>query len=299
MKKLNLLFTLMVVALLGVMTSCEEESTDPQPPTLDFKGGANYIAQDATVDIGSDFVIGINVASNAETEAELTNVTVERIFDNVPQTVIDTTFDKNVTSFSADVTFETQSSEGEERIVFTAEDEDGESVTKEIKITYESSPEPINTYSAVLMGAQSNLTTGSFLNSHTGDVSLQDAAEANSGDIDVIYYFGSTNNATLTAPDDATVNGGSGNLSLAESFTTKNATRFNTNPGVSESEFDAMTDDETIITLSDFSASKVTQLGVGEVIAFETADGKKGLIKVSDLEDGASGSIEIHVKVQQ
>ena len=39
-------------------------------------------------------------------------------------------------------------------------------------------------------------------------------------------------------------------------------------------------------------------LTVGNTVAFETADGKKGIFKVSDLVTGSAGTITINVKIQ-
>ena len=103
---------------------------------------------------------------------------------------------------------------------------------------------------------------------------------------------------TLTAPDDVTVNGGAGNLSLCVDFTTKNETRF-ASSSITASEFDDIENDAQIADITGLNESKLTQLAIDDVVAFVTEDGKKGLIKVADMETGNTGTITINVKIQQ
>ena len=152
-------------------------------------------------------------------------------------------------------------------------------------------------FTAVLMGAQAS-TTGSFLDANTGTVYTQADANANQELVDIVYYYGSTNAATLCAPNDETVNGGTGNLALCESWTTNNATTFGSSL-ITAAEFDAMTDDALLLSIADLANSKVTDLAVDNLIAFETVDGKKGLIKVSDLVAATDGTITINVVMQE
>ena len=152
-------------------------------------------------------------------------------------------------------------------------------------------------FTAVLMGAQAS-TTGSFLDANTGNVYTQADANDNQELIDVIYYFGSSNAATLCAPNDETVNGGAGNLALCESWTTHNATTFGSSL-FTIAEFDAMTDDSQLLSIANLTNSKATDLAVDNIIAFETVDGKKGLIKVSDLISATDGTITIDVLMQE
>jgi hypothetical protein len=50
--------------------------------------------------------------------------------------------------------------------------------------------------------------------------------------------------------------------------------------------------------ISGLSASKINDLAVDDVFAFETVDGKKGLVKVTNLTTGSNGAITINVKIQ-
>ena len=98
--------------------------------------------------------------------------------------------------------------------------------------------------------------------------------------------------------NDETVNGGAGNLALCESWTTHNATTFGSSL-FTIAEFDAMTDDSQLLSIANLTNSKATDLAVDNIIAFETVDGKKGLIKVSDLISATDGTITIDVLMQE
>jgi hypothetical protein len=180
-----------------------------------------------------------------------------------------------------------------------ATDKDGLTASKTVSfVISQAAGDPINSYTAILMGGQSNLTVGSYLDADAGNVYLKAAALTHTELVDVVYYFGSSNLATLTAPNDVTVNGGAGNLSLCSDFTTKNATKFGTST-ITTSQFATITDDLLIAPISGLSGSKMTSLAVGDIIDFQTAAGKKGIIKVSNITTGADGSITLDVKVQQ
>jgi hypothetical protein len=114
--------------------------------------------------------------------------------------------------------------------------------------------------------------------------------------VDIIYYYGSSNLATLAAPADPTLDGTATNgFDWTEGWSPKNETLF----GSSSIDFDNVTNDLEISEITGLSSTKMTSLTVGNVVAFELADGKKGLIKVTDLNTGSDGTITIQVKVQQ
>jgi hypothetical protein len=181
-----------------------------------------------------------------------------------------------------------------------ATDKDGLTASKTINVTIEQATgNPINSYTAILMGGQGNTTVGSYLDADAGQVYLKAAAITNQALIDVVYYYGTTNLATLCAPNDATVNGGSGNLTLCEDFTTiKNATKFGTST-ITGAQFTAMTDDVLLSAITGLSATKMSSVAVGSFISFETAGGKKGVIKVANITTGSTGTITLEVKVQK
>lgn len=286
MKNLKIFALILFVGAIA-FSSCKKD--DPTGPTISVTP-VNADAEKGTV-VSFDYTISSN-----EKIKELTATPDNAIIS--AQTV--TTFNGDF-SATGTVEFTLPSSSlnaGDViNIVFKATDDSGDEYAAEttVKITIVAGANPITTYSAKLMGAQSNATLGSFMDIETGTVYLSSAAATNQSLVDLVYYYGTTNLATFCAPNDVTVGGGTGNLSLCASWTTKNATTFSTTT-ITASEFDAMTDDASFVSST---GTKVTSVAIGDVIAFETVGGKKGLIKVSAMTTGSTGDVTIDVKVQQ
>jgi hypothetical protein len=113
--------------------------------------------------------------------------------------------------------------------------------------------------------------------------------------IDIVYFYGATNNASLAAPDDAGANEFS--VFALDSWSTKNSTKFT---AVLAVDFDTVLGAEDIdgFVSSTPANSKASKLSAGDVVGFETANGQKGLVKVTDITTGETGSITISVKIQ-
>jgi hypothetical protein len=300
MKSLSRLLALLL--LLGIaMTACnkdEDETPTVVTPNINFVGGAGYTSDDASMTVGAQFKVGINATPNASSGSKLSKFTVTRTFNNVPFTVLDSTL-SSLSTFSIDMIAYANNAVGSERWSFKITDKAGEYKELSFNITTTASAGNINTYTAVLMGGQGNTTVGSYYATTDNIVMLQAQAVVNQGAIDFVYFYGSQNLATLAAPDDPTVGGGSGNLTLCENWTTKNATRF-VATSILPADFDAITDDAAIVAAAaSANLSKANLLDVDDVIAFKTEAGKLGLIKVSQLVTGDTGTITITVKIQQ
>jgi len=195
---------------------------------------------------------------------------------------------------------------------FSVTDKDGNTADVSVVISKHGSTAAgaIYTISTQTLGASGNVA-GSFLDlTTTGGASVlnQTAANASPSTVDIVYYYGSSNNATLCAPNDVTVNGGSGNLSLCATWGAANesATLFGTTT-ITASQFDAMTDDSGISGLTPADTKEIYLDGnmgtadpTGTVLSFKTAAGKKGLIKITGLSShDNTGTISFALKVQQ
>lgn len=161
----------------------------------------------------------------------------------------------------------------------------------------------IESFTAVLMGNYDDTEHGSFFSTVNGEVYMITPAGENSELIDFAYFYGSNNSATITAPDnDEVIGTGDSKLyaPVAE-WATRNATRFNQLfSGITVEEFDAMNNDALIVanTASDVDLKMANLLNKDALVAFITADGKKGIFKVADLDTEAK-TITIDVKVQK
>lgn len=163
----------------------------------------------------------------------------------------------------------------------------------------------ISTYSAKLLGGQNNATLGSFFATDSGVVVSSSNAGASSslqGRIDLVYFYGTTNQASIGAPNDTVVAVAHNGSTSLGSWTVKNATKF-VSTTLSANTFTASLNDSLIKTIdaATYSSSLVNMLTVGKVVAFKTAAGKYGLFHVSAIAGttGTDRSITIDVKVQK
>ena len=139
----------------------------------------------------------------------------------------------------------------------------------------------INTWTNILLGAQSN-ANGSYFASSTGTVFTSSTAPANVSIIDIAYTVLS-GTESLVSPSITTI---SGNITSFVAST------------VTAAQFNAMTNDSILTSISNASA---TSIGItsGGVYAFVNSAGKKGLVNVTALVTGTSGTATIAVKVQK
>lgn len=280
---------LLVVAFTGMaavtFTSCSKDTTGTGP-VITFLNNQTEV----TLNPGQT---SYTVAGTVTSDAGLKEVKFFKVIgDNETQDgqAVTSFSDKNNYPFQHDVTGITQ----EMKLKVQATDKDD--ITNSSSFTIKISLPAIQTWTGKTLGAQSS-STGSFFASVDGTVMTLNQATSNQAKADFAYYYGDVNLATLAAPDDASLNGGTGNFTWCQSWTTKNQTRFALTT-LTTAEFDAATA-TTINALADPAESKVTSLAQNKVIAFKTASGKKGLIKVASITTGASGSITLDVKVQQ
>ena len=294
MKKL-LLFGLGVIASMSVLTSCKKDEVLPAGPTVTFANGSTYTAKEA--DTAYTFVALIEAAG------ELKEIKLFDVSDATKETQIGTAITKfdSDTKQTLNYTINLVGKTGDVKVKVSVTDKKDQTNSYVFTLTTYKAPvvlSEINTYTATLLGGQSNSAVGSYYASSTNKVYKSVDAANNSALIDFIYYYGSKNKATLVAPDNITVNGGVGNLTLATVLNTQNATRFGAST-LSAVEFDAITKDADLNSLTTFDTDIENTLSVGSVFAFKTASGKKGLIKVNNITGLDAGSITITVKVQK
>lgn len=292
MKKLSMILMLALFAGLTVMTSCNKDDDDePQDlrPEISFKGGANYISEDATLAINEAFTIGITASSNANSGKKIENFKLTRTFNNAIWYEWDTTI--NEAFFSIDVNMFAINVAGEERISLTVTDKDGQSNEVAVNITTEEIGVPVAKYTNITLGSF-NDDNGSFYNSDENLVYSIADATTNSAKVDFLFYLGATNGSSLAAPDDTDAQTVYPDLA---GWATNNATRF-MDSGMGSSEFDQIGNK---YMFPDFTgdASAMTQLSSGDVIMFKTANDKLGYIKINSI-NGRGDQTNIDVIVE-
>jgi len=265
--------------------------TTPAAPTITLKSDAGYIFADKSVAKGSMVKFGIVGAGT-----DITNLKITVSYDGkAAASLLDSTL-SSVSSLSVDKSYSASTALGTEKYTFTVTDKTNQTTTKSVTITTITPAGDINTYSAKLMGAQ-GAAAGSFFATTTGTVYTQANAASNSSIIDILYYYGATNEATLAAPSDALAGTIFNNSSTGlQTWAKRNETKFATTT-ISSSDFENIKDD-ALFTQSP-SVTYSNKLAVGNVVAFKTETGKKGLVRVDKITTGASGDITITVKVQK
>jgi hypothetical protein len=278
-------------------------------PSMNFTGGEGFVTADITLGVGELFYVGLNASSNTISKAKLTNLKIVRTINNIPQTVIDTTFQTD--NFNIQFAAMAYPAVGSERWTFTLTDKSGESKELAFVITTILMAGEINTYTSVMLGGQLNPNLGGFYATFDNVVLIDANADLHQIKIDMVYYYGATNHASIIAP-------ASSQIALipeysyildagnANHWTVTNQTKFKdvTPAGI---DWSLVSNDALIIAnATNLTDMNVNQLAVNDIIAFETAatsvnPGKKGLFKVTAIDGNSASdrSITIEVKIQK
>lgn len=297
MKKINLLFVVFI-AVFGLFTACEPTENGSAPNITFDDGGEITLAEGVTTKALTgtiaateklDEVVVFRVVGSDETQIAT--------YTSFTSGDITTTDDENY-NFRITVSSITE----ETTIRIEATDKEDQVAKKNIVIKVTGTPAAPNLkaeFTAILLGAQQNAEP-SCLDVNTGvRYSISDNNTANnSAVIDILYYYGTQNNATLAAPNDPSVNGTGTNsfnwTGEGTGWNVQNATKF----AISSLDYSTVTK-EQINDITGLSASLAKTLALGNVVAFQTSEGKKGLLKVTALVTGATGTITIAVKIQE
>jgi hypothetical protein len=184
---------------------------------------------------------------------------------------------------------------------FTVKDKNGKEAFKTFTIS--KTPDFESFSGKLLFAPLKNYTTKSFISLTTGATYDSTQAASNISSIDMGYFWGITANASFASPSDY--------LSTAynlNNWTNPNVTTFKSTSNVdfatisSSNAIGTAYDNGTLATNGtnpNGGATRIYLLTSGQVVGFQTASGKKGLIKITNISDGATGSITFDVKVQK
>ncbi len=280
MKKWNLLLSLFLIMGTVFVTSCSKDEEDDPGPSINFKGGTGYTAEDVTIQIDEPIIVGITGSASPVSGDNLTRFKFSIISNNVPSTFVDSTFNSSSFNWESEITF---SAVGEARLLFELWDKGGVKVEKELNITVEDPGMLINKYLDVELGSW-NDAIGSFFSTTEGNVYTRGQltnTPNNQQKIDFLFFKGVTNANTIAAPDDADANT-INDLQLA-GWTYKNQTRFNVT-NITAEQFNAIGETYQFPVFNmGIQSSKVNDLQENQVILFKTQTNKLGLIKIDDL----------------
>ena len=306
MKNLNaFLFGALAIGAL-TLTSCSKDNNEPIITGF-------LITDDNGGDIEAGDVLTISADfTDAEGLGEA-RLSIETNGNSVG-TVTTTELSKTSAAYSETFTVPSTASNGQVyEIKLTVEDDNKDLpltdfVSESITVGDLNAAGSIETYtSKVLEDANdaSASTKNNMISLSTGVIYNKTSGQANPSSVDLVYYHGASNGHTFAAPNDATVNMSTAStFGFTENFSTQNATTFAMTTWTA-ADFDAITDD-SFVDAAEFPTttdSKENMVANGNIIAFTTASGKKGLIKVVGAVDSTTGTQDgtctFSIKVQQ
>lgn len=296
MKKISYIFlAILLVGLISIM-SCKKSNKNSLGPSIHLLIGTGYISSGVSIQITTSLLFGISATAG---DGKLTRFSVQRTFKGRLKTERDSVI--NVTSFNYNLRSYAEGLAGIENWVFKIYDSNGNSaaITLTISTTLPPAPGPINTYSTKILGAQISNSGNSFASSNGTVYSLADA-KTNSALIDWVYFYDAIDQGTLCAPADTDAteayNNGTNGIPY---WPVRNATLFKL---FTDAYIWTNIINDSILVIenkTDVTLLKINQISIGNLIAFKTAEGKLGMIKVNALTPDETGTITIDVKVQQ
>jgi uncharacterized surface protein with fasciclin (FAS1) repeats len=166
----------------------------------------------------------------------------------------------------------------------------------------------VNKYTTVLLGGQGSTEKGfynAFSNVRYSYAEARDASTVESSPVDIAYYFGATNEATLASIDSDGLNNvySSVDLPIEGIFGTRNSTGLRVT-SLSPEQFDGIllnSQLEAAAASENNTNASATNLSEGSVVAFtldQARGGYSGLVKVVSVDGNGNGTITLEVKVQ-
>ena len=262
MKKLNVLVLALLALTLGFTTSCDPgDGTDFAAPNVTFTQG------NQTVDPATSVVITGTVLAPAGLDEIV-------FFKN------DVSYGEAITKFDSDTTHSFSVTIPADQVEATfpfevqATDDNGKTGKATATITVTTEPDiTISEYNGVKMYGQASDNNMAF-NAENGSVGTPSGITADDIDLVLIFQDAADRKHGLYAPSDDFVS-----TMAAYGSWDWSGTHNQTKVSTSSENFDGATA-EGIAGLS-VSGTAVTVIEVGDVIAFETVDGYKGLLKVT------------------
>jgi len=238
-------------------------------------------------------------------------VTIKKIYDGIEKTVLDSGL--NSSGFVINKTY-FQGVEDEVEWTFSVMDRDRKTASTSIKVIKDPNSEfgGIYYYPNVKLGYQNNTEIGHFFNPTNGDIFTTDSAKLFQEVIDVLVYFNYSSNYGELEPSPTFSSPGedaNGNAELYDDFypsllewNTRNYTKWDirADNGVTDELFNNAQNDSLLIVSYDdvWGKKKYKWSYVGLFIPFETASGKKGIVKVLDADFDDTGTISFAMKIQ-
>jgi len=290
--KMHFLFALLIY--LTVSISCTKEESDNNIlPFIELKTESAYVWADTAIAEGSQIKIGIKAYANGG--EKLTNLL---IISNDSSRLFDYGF--NAISIDKDLLIN-KTADSIQKIDIIIRNAKGLTASLRIYLSKNGSAyKPIVYYPEITLGAQNNTSLGSFVSLSDAMVYNLNSAFQNQALIDLLYFYNTTDYNALGSPG-ANVAGLYQGINAPEYWTVKNTTyfsRFALNMTVNT--FDNASNDSLIIANTFINGGrKAKSLAANQIWAFQTHNGKFGLIKIIQVNGFESGSVKFALKMQQ
>lgn len=275
----------------------------------EYEPGKNRISKDTTLYTAT--IIGFGFEASSSTDKNLSKLTITRNFENVDlNTIYDTSF--SLQNFSMDIETVSHPSPGSEYFEITVINESDKSSKIGFTIITEPTDAGIHIYNDIEMGSFSSPTNGLFA-SNTGETYALSEVNSDPGiqaKISWIYFQGMISGHTLMSPANETI---VEIYPAIDSWTYRNTTHMG-KTNISPMSFDQINNkNQLIITIQnsgvmlneDFFSELQSSPGgfeVDDVIAFETNEGKRGLIKITQVNSApyiGESTIKYDLKIEK
>lgn len=297
-KSLSKLLAIMLIVLLAACTK-DIQHKGPRPE-ITFIHTAPFLSHDTSLLINEQAEIGI--LARSKSGVDLTQLTIISINDGSISA-----FDTGI--YLPEIRYTQRFRKGisnHESWLFYVRDRNGnQSDTISIHFTQSDDSEfgPIISIPSLILGAQNQHQTGGFFSFETQNIlSLEDAYN-HQEQTNLLYFYDAieTDANTIASPGaniDPSVFAGVYSL---ENWQIRNTVRFELLSDLSPSDFEHCTNDSLILaTTFNFPVGKrkAKNLAPGQLFAFVSESGVKGLFLVNQLEGQDTGIVEISLKMQ-
>ena len=302
-KVLSFLFISVTTAM--VMAGCGKD--DPIIPGASQPQLTISAPSSSSASAVANGTVAFNVLaeSNIVSNSDLSSFTVSRKNVDGSTTALETVTIPNASqkTYGYTKSLEVGGALGDVIFTFSVTDKKGETATLAYTVTVGGA---INNYQATLLGDDFS-PIPSFYDAINNVRLTQAAAKAAQTSVDILFYYGASNGATLAAPSNSEAGLVYNNASTGlQSYTVRNATAFK-EVTLTADAFNAISVDTEITKLVQGAvASDAKQLAVGKAYAFKTASStgrasKNGIFRVTALTGTSSteSTITFDVKIQQ
>jgi hypothetical protein len=294
------------IALL-LFSNCKHDE-ESRPPTINlvFESWCNNNGD--TLEIGKPIKFKVQAEG---LDAPITNFTVKKLYNGSSKTVLDSGLNSN--GFFTGLTFY-QGVESQVEWQFAVMDRNRKEASVSLTIIKDPNSQfgGIYAFSNIRMGYQLNTTYGHYFLPLLNKVYFADSAGLNQDKVDFLTYFNYKDDNGVLKPSPTFSSPGEEPSATGElyelyypylvNWTTRNYTKYDIRAvnGVTGESFDnAHNDSLLIVSYDDVWGKKKFKWAVdGTFIPFQTAAGKKGIIRVHQADLDTTGSILFSLKIQ-